>query len=239
VRTGRRGQQVISASIDFAIAEAQDAMAESEACELERARAIDKAYHDTKKSFWITTAGFTGKATYKPSETWEEDAPCIVRHPIAGTDLSELVINGSQRVGAGTLSRETFMRLDPMVEDVQGETQKIRFEAIELAFFTSVQTMAADPQGPWQPADLARIGLKMEGENKEWWVAVDELQREKQAEQAQGAPEGAPETQPGLSMPGQGAEVPATIPGLGPGADQATSLLAQLGVADQALRMRT
>jgi hypothetical protein len=89
-----------------------------------------------------------------------------------------------------------------------------------------------------QLPDLARIARKMFVEQKVWYEAVAEVQAEKQAEQSQGAPLGAPETMPGLAMPGQGAEVPATIPGLGPGGEDITSLLSQLGVADQAVRMR-
>ena len=67
---------------------------------------------------------------------------------------------------------------------------------------------------------------------------MGEVQEEKQAEQAQGAPMGSPETMPGLAMPGQGAEVPAAIPGLGPGGEDITKLLSQLGVADMAMGAR-
>jgi len=238
VRTGRRGSQIMSASIDFTIAEAQDAFAEALHDENLRAAAIDKAYFNETKNFYVSTKGAKGKVEYKPSDIWGDTVEHIVEYPIAGTDLSDLVINGGQRVGMGTLSKRSFQDIDPLVSDAEAEEQRVKFEAIETAGLTAIQTLAANPDGPMQLPDLARIARKMFVEQKVWYEAVAEVQEEKQAEQAQGAPLGAPETMPGLAMPGQGAEVPATIPGLGPGGEDITSLLSQLGVADQAVRMR-
>ena len=238
VRTGRRGSQIMSASIDFTIAECQDAFAEALHDENLRAAAIDKAYFNTTKNFYVSTKGARGKVEYTPGDIWGDSVEHIVAYPVAGTDLSDLVINGGQRVGMGTMSKRSFMEIDPLVDDAEAEDQRVKFEALEAAFFTGLQTMANNPDGPWQSPDVARFAKKMIGDDKPWYVAADELQKEKQAEQAQGAPMGAPETMPGLAMPGQGAEVPPAIPGLGPGSEDVTSLLSQLGVADQAVRMR-
>jgi len=238
VRTGRRGSQIMAASIDFTIAEAQNALAEGAHDENLRATAIDKAYFDTTKTFYVSTKGARGKVEYKPGDIWGDTVEHIVEYPVAGTDLSDLVINGGQRVGMGTMSKRTFMGIDPLVTDDEAEEQRVKFEAIEAAGLSAIQTLAANPDGPMQLPDLARIARKMFAEQKVWYEAVAEVQEEKQAEQSQGAPMGAPETMPGLAMPGQGAEVPATIPGLGPGGEDMTSLLSQLGVADQAVRMR-
>ena len=49
------------------------------------------------------------------------------------------------------------MELDPMVEDPQFEHDRIIAENIEQAFLTSIQQQAADPNGPYQPIDLARF----------------------------------------------------------------------------------
>ena len=238
VRTGRRGSQIMSASIDFTIAEAQDALAEALHDENLRAAAIDRAYFNRSKTFYVSTKGARGKVEYTPADIWDDSTEHIVEYPIAGTDLSDLVINGGQRVGMGTMSKRSFMEIDPLVSDADAEEQRVKLEGLEAAFFTGIQTMASNPEGPWQVPDLTRLAKKMISENKVWWVAAAELQEEKQAEQAQGAPMGSPETMPGLAMPGQGAEVPASIPGLGPGGEDITQLLSQLGVADMALGAR-
>lgn len=237
VRTGRRGSQIASMSLDFAIAEAQDDLAMAMRIENEIAAAIDKGFYNTTKSFNVSWKSAKGRGKYVPSEIWVDEAQCVVEYPLAGTDLSDLVINGGQRVGQGSLSIESFMEIDPLVKDVDAELQRIRLQGIEQAFFTGLQTMASQPEGPWQIPDLVRLTKLMIAENKPWYEAVAQLQAEKQAEQAQGAPEGSPETMPGLAMPGQGAEVPA-IPGLPAGSQDVAALLSQLGVADQAIRMR-
>jgi hypothetical protein len=238
VRTGRRGSQIMAASIDFTIAEAQNAFAEALHDENLRAAAIDKAYFNTTKNFYVSTKGAKGKVKYTPGEIWGDTTEHVVEYPIAGTDLSDLVINGGQRVGMGTMSKRSFMDIDPLVTDAEAEDQRVKFEALEGAFLNSVQTLAAQPDGPMQLPDLTRLAKLMFADQLVWYEAAEKLQKEKQAEQAQGAPLGAPETMPGLATPGQGAEVPATIPGLGPGGEDMTSLLSQLGVADQAVRMR-
>lgn len=238
VRTGRRGSQIMTSSLDYVVAEIQNDMAKAHREECIRAAAIDKAYFDTSKAFHISWKGAKGRIRYRPSDIWEDGAEPVVEFPIAGSDLNDLVINGGQRVGQGSLSIESFMEIDPLVKDVDAELARIRFQGIEQAFFTALQQMASQPDGPWQTPDLIRFARKMIGEGKEWYVAADELQREKQEEQAQGAPQGSPETMPGLAMPGQGAEIPPTIPGLGQGAQDVTALLSQLGVADQAFAHR-
>ena len=238
VRTGRRGSQIMSASIDFTIAEAQDAMAEALHDENLRAAAIDRHYFNAPKTFYVSTKGARGKVEYKPSDIWDDSTEHIVEYPIAGTDLSDLVINGGPRVGMGTMSKRSFMEIDPLVSDADAEEQRVKLEGLEAAFFSGIQTLAANPEGPWQVPDLIRLAKKMISEDKVWWVAAAELQEEKQAEQAQGAPAGSPETMPGLAMPGQGAEVPPAIPGLGPASEDMTSLLSQLGVADMAVKAR-
>src|SRR5690606_38354881 len=98
VRTARRVSQVLGASIGCTIAEAQDAFAESLHAENVRAIAIDKAYFNVKKSFYVSQKGSSGDVEYKPSEVFENDRH-VVSYPLAGTDLSDLVINGGQRVG--------------------------------------------------------------------------------------------------------------------------------------------
>jgi hypothetical protein len=236
VRTARRGSQVLGASIDFTIAEAQDAFAESLHAENVRAIAIDKAYFNTSKSFYVSQKGSSGDVEYKPSAAFENDRH-VVSYPLAGTDLSDLVINGGQRVGMGTMSKRSFMEIDPIVNDADAEEQRIKFESMEQAFFAAVQQEAAVPEGPWQAPDLARLAKLMFTDELPWYQAVEKLQAEKQKEQAAGAPAGAPETMPGLAMPGQGAEVPA-IEEPTASMGNLTQMLSQLGTADMAMKSR-
>lgn len=236
VRTGRRGSQIMGAAMDFTLAEAQDAFAEALHDENIRAIAVDKGYFDTKKEFYVSTKGARGLVTYKPSEVFETDQH-IVEYPITGGDAADHVINGGQRIAQGSLSKRSFMELDPYVSDVDEEEQRIRFEGVEQGFFVALQTETSELGGPWQTPDLARLAKKMFSEGLVWYEAVSELQAEKQEEQAQGAPAGSPETMPGLAMPGQGAEIP-SVPETGPSMGNMTSLLSQLGVTDQAMRMR-
>lgn len=241
IRTGRRGAQVMGASIDFTIAEAQDIFADSMVEENKIAIAIDKAYFKGRKKFFIATRSFSGTVEYAPSKLWETDAH-VVDYPIAGTDLANLPIEGGQRVAMQTMSREKFMEIDPVITDPRAEMQRIEREGVRSAFLTSIQTMAASPEGPYQPAHLARLDEKL-ASGKQLYEAVNELQQEIQEEQAaaaQAAQQQAtdPSMQPGLSMPGQGVEAPPSIPEGEPSMQNLTSLLGQLGTAQTAKAYR-
>lgn len=235
IRTGRRGAQVMGASIDFTIAEAQDIFADSMVEEDKVAIAIDKAYFKRSKTYHIATRSYSGSVTYKPSELWETDAH-VVDYPIAGTDLQNLPIEGGQRVAMQTMSRRAFMEIDPVIKDVESQIQQIHREGVEAAFLTSIQTMAADPAGPYQPIHLARLDEKLAA-GKELYSAIIELQAEIQAEQAAAAPDPAA-AQPGLSMPGEGVEQPASIPEGTASMQNLTGLLGQLGTAQTARSYR-
>lgn len=235
IRTGRRGSQVLGATIDFTIAEAQDIFATSLCEEGKIAIAIDKAYFNRKKVYHIATRSYQGAVNYKPSETWETDKH-VVDYPIAGTDLQNLPIEGGQRVAMKTLSRRAFMELDPVVTDVDAQVQQMQREGVLDAFMTSIQTMAADPAGPYQPVHLARLDEKLAA-GQELYEAIMELQAEIQKEQAEAAPDPAA-AQPGLSAPGQGVEQPATIPEGTPSMQNLTGLLGQLGAAQTARAYR-
>jgi len=63
-------------------------------------------------------------------------------------------------------------------------------------------------------------------ENKPLFKAIEEVDQAARERQSQEMPQGAPETMPGLAMPGMGAEAPMAPPPGGGGIEQ---LLAQLG----------
>lgn len=237
VRTARRGSQVMGAAVDFTISDAQDLFAEALHEETKRAIAIDKGYFDVTKKFYVSTKGVRGMVEYKPSDTFEENAQFVVSYPVSGYDISDLVINGGQRVAQRTLSRRGFMKIDPMVDDDAAMENEVRLEATEDSFFEAFRQMAAAPDSPWQAEHIADFAARL-ARGEKWYEAVDEINQQLKEQQAAGAPAGSPETQPGLSVPGApGAEVPAIgepTPSLG----NMAQMLSQIGVTDQALRHR-
>jgi len=235
VRTGRRGSQVMAASIDFTIAEAQDAFAESLHAENVRAIAIEKAYFNYSKSFYVSTKGAKGKVDYTPSEAFETDQH-VVEYPIAGTDLSDLVINGGQRVGMGTMSKRSFMDIDPLVSDADAEENAIRMEMAEAGFFAAWQAQMADPMAPWKIEEIADFVTRL-AKGEKWYDAVKEVNDTLKAKQAEGAQPGTPEAMPGMAPEG----APGEVPMIGePTASMGnmTQLLNQLGSADMAIATR-
>ena len=235
IRTGKRGSQVLSTTIDFTIQEAQNILAESIYEENRRAIAIDRIYFPARKHYLVVTRSFAGQVLYTPRELWASDKH-VVDYPIAGTDMQNLPIEGGQRVAMGAMSRQTFMEMDPAISDAEAEIQRIQREGIATAFLSSIQNLAANPEGPYQPVDLARLD-ELVAQGKELYEAVMILQQEVQERQATQAQTQA-QAQPGLSLPGEGVEQPGALPE--PSADMNTmaQLLGQLGTVQTAQRYR-
>jgi hypothetical protein len=244
--SGRRGAQVMAATIDNTVAHAHRRFARSLKEENKIAIAIDKAYYPTKKSYFIETRGYTGEITYTPAETWETDAH-VVEYPLAGSDLSNLPIEGGQRVQMETMSLETFMDIDPLIKDKAAEIQRMDREALKRAFKAMVQGMAAnpDPMAGIQPIHLAMLDKEVESGTellKAFIKVNEEVQRQQQEEaerQAAAAPP-TPETQPGTSTPGAAGtpQAASTIPEPPQSLQRYTQLLGSLGTAQQAGRYR-
>jgi len=111
-----------------------------------------------------------------------------------------------------------------MIADPEMERDRIVAESIEQALLSSIQAQAADPNGPYQPDDLAFIATQVQSNKMTLAEAIQAAQKRAQERQATPAPVGAPETMPGLAMPGMGAEQP--IGSAGPSLE---GLLGQLG----------
>jgi len=236
VRTARRGTQVMGAAVDFTIADAQDMFAEALHDENLRAIEIDKAYFDYNKTFYVSTKGVRGSINYRPSEVFEAGAQHVVDFPVTGYDISDLVINGGQRIAQRTMSRRGFMKVDPMVDDDEAMENEIRLEATEDAFFAAFQEQAASPDAPWQAAQVAEFAMRL-AKGEKWYEAVDDINKKLQEAQALGAEPGTPEAQPGLAPEG----APGGIPAVGepsPSLGNMAQMLSQIGVTDQAIRMR-
>ncbi len=233
IRTGRRGDAVMSAAVDHRLQEAQSIFEASLEEENRIAIAIAKTY--SSKTFSFHTP--RGKVTYS-ADLFDGDDQHEVRYAYAGADANSLNIAVGQKLGMETLSRETAMALDPMIKDVESELDRIRAESLERAFWSSVQAQAADPNGPYQPRDLARLGQLIASDKADPYEAVqmlDEEIRQRQEAQAAGQAQGA-EMMPGLGMPGApGSPVPPNIADVGPSIGNLSQMLTQLRRPQMAL----
>lgn len=227
VRTGRRGDAVMSAAVDYRLQEAQTIFEASLEEENKIAIAVAKAYAGGK-TFSFHVPG-RGKVSYT-ANAFDDDTN-EVRYAYAGADANSLTIAVGQKLGLETLSRETAMELDPLVKDVETEKDRIVSESVQRAFLSSIQTLAADPNAPWQPADFARFGILVETNRMNVYEAAEQVNKEvqeRQAAQQAGQAQG-PEAMPGLAMPGApGSPVPPAVGDIGPSVGNLSQMLTQL-----------
>ena len=204
IRTGRRGDSVLSAAVDFPVQEAQRIMARSLQEENKLAIDMSKAYAGSRsKSFYVTTKNAKGRVDYTPNDNFDS-TDNVVCYSQAGADINNLVIGGGQRVGMGTMSKMSFMAIDPLVEDPEFEHDSVIAEQLEAALLSSLQQQAAE--GAIPPADLARIMDLVANNELELAEAVERVQREAQERQAKEVEAMSAEAMPGLAQPGMGAE---------------------------------
>lgn len=212
IRTGRRGQDVVDAAISYPIQEAQALFERSLEAENQRAVAIDRHYYgNVPKSYFISWRGATGSVSYTPRELWNTSHH-TVRYSFPGMDMANQTIVTGQKMGLGAMSKETGMRLDPQIEDVSAELDRITIEALDNAMLSGVQQGAASGQIPPPMIGLIKRykakGLSLED-------AIDAAQRDIQETQSPNvdpvAP-GDPAAQPGMAQPGVGAEAGTAIP---------------------------
>jgi|TARA_R100000093_G_scaffold48577_1_gene25046 hypothetical protein len=225
IRTGRRGEAVLSAVVDFPVQEARRMLAASLEEENKRAIALMKTYAGNKsQSFYVTMKGAKGVVDYTPNKDFDtDDNRVMFSHP--GADMNDLVIGAGQRIGMGTMSKRSFMQIDPMVDDAEHEHDAVISESLEQALLASLQTQAS--QGALPPNDLARIADLVRTDRAELADAVQKVQEEAQKRQASEVPPGSPELMPGIAQPGTGAEAqPAQAAG---GRPSLRDLLAQVG----------
>lgn len=226
IRTGRRGENVLSATVDFRVQESQ-AVFEASLLEEDRiAIAVEKAYWgEFPKTFFIPSRTSVGQESYVPNKIWETDFH-YVAYSAAGSDVNSLIIGLGQRLGTGMMSKESAREADPLISDPELEHDRIISEGVEAALLSSIQQQAVDPNGPYQPDDLAYLTRLVMEQDVTLYEAVERTNTRAQERQAMAMPMGSPETMPGLAMPGMGAEAPVQGPGGEPSLEQ---LLAQIG----------
>jgi hypothetical protein len=204
IRTGRRGDAVLSAVVDFAVQESQRILARSLETENKIAIAMAKSYAGGKsKSFYVSMGKVKGKVDYVPNKHFTTDDN-VVSYSHAGADINNLVIAGGQRLQMGTMSKESFMKIDPLVEDVEAERDAVTAEQLEQSLLSGLQQQAAT--GAIPPSDIARIIDLVKADKEELAGAVEKVQREAQERQATMVSPTSPEAQAGIAQPDAGAE---------------------------------
>lgn len=243
VRTGRASDAVLSASVDFGVAEAQRVMAASMEVENEIAQGCAKGWFGKNKtSFAVSWKGATGHVDYTAAELFSEPFPNVVRYAMLGADAAQLIVGIGQRLGIGTMSKQTAMQLDPLIDDVERVTDQMVAEGLDAALLSAIQQQAAT--GQIAPGDVAAIAKAVRQDKHDLADAVEEVNRRAQERQATagavGAPDGpalpgSPESQPGLAAQGVGAEVPAAVEEPPASASNLAQLLRQLGTSRGAM----
>lgn len=204
IRTGRAAEITMSAQVDFPIQEYQEIMAMSLMRENQRAIAVAKGWFgDTPKSFYVHWKNAKGPVDYLPSKHFETDFQRVV-YPMPGADANGVTIGIGQRIGMGLMSLDTGRELDPVIDDPDLERDRVIASRLEAALLDSVAVLAQ--QGSLPPSDLARIMQLVIRDNMDLAEAIDTAQKEAQERQAQQLPPENPATQPGLAIPGMGAE---------------------------------
>ena len=182
IRTGRRGDAVLSGVIDAPIADAQRMFAFS--LEQENTIAINLAKRidgTTQRTLSVGSANARRPVTYIASETFET-VEHVVSNPAAGTDSNSLVLGMSQRVGVGTMSRATMMMNDPMIDDPEVEHDLIIAEGLEQALVQSFQQQASSGQIP--PLTVAKVLNLVKMDKMEIGQAMQKVADEAAAEAA-------------------------------------------------------
>ena len=209
VRTARRGEMVMSNTVDMPIQEYQEIFANSLEAENRRAIKIMKAYYGNKPSmFFMGTDGKVAHPDYTPNDAFETDMN-YVKYSMPGSDVNGMVIAIGQRVGTGIMSTQTAREMDPAIEDPIRERDQVEVESLRRAMLAGLEQQAT--QGTLDPSVIAEIALAKAERHVTLESAVKKIHEEmqkKQADQANqqaqmqqqgGQQQATPEMQPGLA----------------------------------------
>lgn len=235
IRTGRRGDAVLSAVIDFPVAEAQEtfafALEEENEIAIELAKRFDGS---NERTIFVGTGNTTRAVTYTANQVFP-DSEHVVSYPATGTDVNSLIIGLGQRVGLGIMSKETAATLDPFIDNPEVEHDRIIAEGLEQALVSSIQQQAASGQLP--PLVLAKIMTLVETDRMELAEALAKVTEDAQREQQRAQQEAQAGQQPGMTPDMMMAPAAAQamtgapqspIPGVGPGMASLGDLLGSL-----------
>jgi len=212
VRTARRGEMVMSNTVDMPIQEYQEIFANSLESENRRAVAIMKSYYGNKPSmFFMGASGEVFRPDYTPKETFETDLS-YVKYSMPGSDVNGMVIAIGQRVGTGIMSTQTAREMDPAIEDPIRERDQVEVESLRRALLAGMEAQAQ--QGTMDPSIIARIAKAKAERHVTLEDAVSKIHKEMQEEQAEQANQ-----QQQMMAQGGGPAMPSTQPGVNVGPD--------------------
>jgi hypothetical protein len=234
VRTGRAGEQLLSATVDFWVQEAQETLALAYQEENALGIKIMREYFGSERKFFVVNFGkIKGSADYVPLVHFDSDTN-VVSFPRAGADVNSLAIGLGQRLGLGEISIRTAQDLDPYVDDAEREHRRITAESMEKAMLSAIdQAIAGGQIGPLEVARM--VELVRTGE-MQIYQAFQKIHAEitADAQQAQQqAPGGGGEVPPPGLPPGGPPSLPAGGPPGGPPGLMAPGIAAQLGLGQQ------
>ena len=233
LRTGRRGDAVLSATIDMPIAYAQDLLADALAVENTIAAEMSLTYDgDTTRTIKKGLGNSDKPVTYVSGIVFKKSTESTVSYPASGSDVNSLIVGLGQRVGLGIMSKETAAQLDPYVDSPEKEHDSIIAEGLETALMSGLQQQAASGRIP--PEALARIMRIVKADKLELADAITKVQEDakKEAEAEQETPPGAGPAAAALSG---NPEAMSPVPGVGQGSSDLTSMLASLRMPTQGM----
>ena len=183
IRTGRRGDAVLSAVIDYPVAEAQETFAYALQEENEVAIALAKNWDgNNKRTIYVGTGNSARPVTYMANDTFET-SDHVVSYPASGADINSLIIGIGQRVGLGIMSKETAATLDPYIDNPEVEHDSIIAEGLEQALMSGLQQQAASGQIP--PLTVAKVMKLVKDDRMELAEALNKVTEEALKEQQQ------------------------------------------------------
>ena len=231
IRTGRRGDQVLAATVDQSIQEHHELLATS--LEHENRIAVawaKKVFGNRPVSFYVTWPGQKGQIDYTADDLFAESSRNVVSYSHAGADISQLIVNTAQMQGTGLISEDTARRMNPLVDDPDFEKQQVLAEKIEQAGLQAFQQ--AIVSGQVSLDDWSFVADLVQNHNTTLTDAIKQAQQRAQERQASSAPPGepagpvppgSPEAQPGLAA-GSPAEAGAVAPTVAPPGPSQTNL---------------
>ena len=233
IRTGRRGDAVLSAVIDFPVAEAQTILAKTLEEENEAAIGLARFFDNGAERTLYQFVGNDLRAVkYVADQVFEDTYEHVIAYPVTGADLNSLMIGLGQRVGMGTMSKETAAYIDPFIDNPELEHDRIIAEGLEQSLVAGLQQQAAS--GAIPPLVLGKIMTLVRNDKMELAEAMvkvtEDAQKEAEAAKQQEAPPTAEQAMAGpaaAAMTGN-PEAASPIPGETPGQGSLASLLSTL-----------
>lgn len=195
VRTGRRGDAILSAVIDYTIADGQDMLAMALEAENEIAIKLAKHYAGkTQRTIYVGIGNSRRPVTYTPDITFSHSEH-VVNFPLSGGDANTASILAFQKVGAGLMSKETAREMDPTIADPEGEHNKIIKQGLEEASMAALQQGVAG--GQYTAYMAGKIAKKVVTDGEDIWDAITSVTEEAMAKQQEEAAAAGPATQEG------------------------------------------